>query len=211
MNGLEAYKTFLGIGLHFRGTVDGWKYNFSGKCKPETFATKNRLVYMYAKVERDHPTKLAQLMFYYPAFQAYGYVKPDAINLMMKAHKAFIKEFDDSLPSRHKDWLVELLTEGNLTDFFDLFSCTEMLPKFYQLYADKQMTQLQAAILCLCVPELLNTIVSKEPIVFEAWKVKLEFDMKFIQLYISHPVLKQLRDATVEAFKQTATKSKQQH
>ena len=206
MNGLEAYKTFLGMSLHFRGNLDGWKYNFSGKCKPETFATKKRLMYMYAKIEREHPTKLDQIKFFYPAFST-CYVKPDAVGMMMNCHKGFIKDVDDSLPTRHKDWLDGLLTEGNLSDFFDLFSCNEMLPKLYQLYADKQMTQLQAAILCLCVPELLNTVVSKEPIVFEAWKVKLEFDMKFIQLYISHPVLKQLRDATVEAFKQTATKS----
>lgn len=201
MNGLEAYKTFLGMGLHYRGNIDGWKYNFSGKCKPETFAAKKRLVYMYAKIEREHPTKLDQIKFFYPAFNS-CYVKPDAVGMMYSCHKRFIETFDDTLPKRHQAWLTELLTNGHISDFFDLFACDGMLPKLYQLYSSKVVSYDAVVILCLCVPELLNTIVSNEPFVFEAWKVKLEFDMKFMQLYINGPLLRQLKDATVEAFKQ---------
>lgn len=199
--GLEAYKTYLGMGLHFRGNLDGWQYNFSGKCKPETFAAKTRLKYVYAKIERDHPTKLDQIKFFYPAMKAYGYVKPESVGLMMKVHRAFEKEFGYGLVSRHKAWIEGMMKEHILLDFFELFACSEMLPKFYQLYAEKQMTHDQAVVLCLCVPELLNTIVSNEPFVYEAWKVKLEFDMKFMQLYINGPLLRQLKDATVAAFK----------
>lgn len=207
MIGLEAYKTYLGMGLHFRGNLDGWKYNFSGKCKPETFATKKRLMYMYAKIERDHPTKLDQIKFFYPAFKS-GYVKPDAVGMMHGCHTRFEKEFGYGLVSRHKAWIEGMMKDAILLDFFEMFADGEMLPKFYQLYAEKCMTHDQAVVMCLVVPELLNTIVSNEPIVYEAWKVKLEFDMKFMQLYINGPLLRQLKDATVEAFKQTATKSK---
>lgn len=200
MNGLEAYKTFLGMGLHYRGNIDGWKYNFSGKCKPETFAAKKRLVYMFAKIEREHPTKLDQIKFFYPAFNS-GYVKPDAVSMMYGCHGKFLKDYGFGLVAKHKAWLEGLRKDGAIQNFFDLFACDEMLPKFYQLAAEKHMTHGQAVVLCLCVPELLNTVVSNEPIVFEAWKVKLEFDMKFMQLYISGPLLRQLKDATVEAFK----------
>lgn len=200
MTGLAAYKTYLGMGLHFRGNLDGWQYNFTGKCKPETFEKNKRVMYMYAKVERDYPTKAEQIKFFYPAWKEYGYLKPDAIGLMMKQHRAYMKGFGEDLPQRHQAWLTELLAEGFIKDFADLFDTSEMLPKLYQLYSNKVMTYDQAVLLCIIIPELLNTIVSQEPIVFETWKAKLQFDIKFVQLYISQPVLKQLRDATVVAF-----------
>lgn len=200
MIGLEAYKTYLGMSLHFRGNLDGWQYNFMGKCKPETFAAKKRLMYMYAKIEREHPTKLDQIKFFYPAFKEYGYVKPDAVGLMIKAHRAYLKGFGEDLVPNHTAWINEMLEECFLADFYELFECNDMLPRFYHLHSSKVMSHDQAALMCILIPELLNTIVSQEPIVFETWKAKLLFDMKFIQLYISQPVLKQLKDATVVAF-----------
>lgn len=200
MHGIDAYKTYLGMSLHFQGHVDGWQYNFTGKIKPETFAAKKRLTYMYAKIEREHPTKLDQIKFFYPAFKAYGYVKPDAVGLMLKAHRDYLKGFGEGMVTAHSAWIKEMFDEGFLKDFYELFACSEMLPKFYQLYSSKVMTYEQAVLMCILIPELLNTIVSQEPIVFETWKAKLLVDMKFMQLYISQPVLKQLRDATVVAF-----------
>lgn len=200
MNGLAAYKTYLGMSLHFRGNLDGWQYNFTGKCKPETFEANKRVMWMYAKVEEDFPTKVEQIKYLYPAFKEMKYIKPDQLMVVRRQYVQFMKAFGEDLPQRHQAWLTELLAEGFIKDFADLFDTSEMLPKLYQLYSNKVMTYDAAVILCIVIPELLNTIVSQEPFVFEAWKVKLQFDMKFIQLYISQPVLKQLRDATVTAF-----------
>lgn len=200
MTGLAAYKTYLGMGLHFRGNLDGWQYNFTGKCKQETFEKNKRVMYMYAKVEEDYPTKVEQIKYLYPAFKAMGYFKPDALMLVRREYVHFMKIFGEDLTQRHQAWLTELLAEGFIKDFADLFDTSEMLPKLYQLYSNKVMTYDAAVILCIVIPELLNTIVSQEPIVFETWKAKLQFDIKFVQLYISQPVLKQLRDATVVAF-----------
>lgn len=200
MLGLEAYKTYLGMSLHFAGHIDGWQYNFTGKIKPETFAAKKRLTYMYAKIEREHPTKLDQIKFFYPAFKAYGFVKPDAVGLMTKAHRDFVKGFGEGMVTPHADWIKEMLEECFLADFYELFECNDMLPRFYHLHSSKVMTYEQAVVMCIVIPDLLNTIVSQEPIVFETWKAKLLVDMKFYQLYISQPVLKQLKDATVVAF-----------
>jgi hypothetical protein len=93
------------------------------------------------------------------------------------------------------------MKEHILLSFFELFACSEMLPKFYQLYAEKHMTHDQAVVLCLVVPELLD-VVSNEPIVFEKFKTQLRFDMKFFGLYINAELMRQLKDATVSAFKQ---------
>lgn len=199
MLGLEAYKTYLGMSLHFAGHIDGWQYNFTGKIKPETFAAKKRLTYMYAKIEREHPTKLDQIKFFYPAFKAYGFVKPDAVGLMTKAHRDFVKGFGEGMVTPHADWIKEMLEECFLADFYELFECNDMLPRFYHLHSSKVMTYEQAVVMCIVIPELLD-LVSNEPIVFETWKSKLQFDKKFVQLYISQPMLKQLRDVTVAAF-----------
>lgn len=202
MSGFEAYKTYLGMCLHYQGHINGWDYNFAGRCKEETYKKKKQLIHQYAKIERTHPTKVEQIKFFYPAFKQFGYVKPEATLLFTRKHHDFMVLMGnpDLLVRKHGEWIKEMLDEGFIKDFFDLFDVSEMLPKFYQLYNNKVMTHDQAVILCMVIPELLNTIVSQEPIVFETWKAKLQFDKQFFSLYISQPVLNQLKDATVVAF-----------
>lgn len=207
MSGLAAYKTYLGMMLHFTGAVDGWQYNFTGKVSMAKFESNKRLMYMYAAIERDFPTKLDQIRFFYPAFRAAGYVKADSVMYMRKLYRHHMKFYADPAKA-YADEFNQLIADDVIEDISDLLKNDGLFPNICELSNRGKLSQDMATLLFIVLPAL-NTITSNEPIVFESWKSKVLVDMKFIQLYISQPQLKGLGDATVAAIQTLIDKSKQ--
>lgn len=198
MKGIEVYKTHLGMMLHFNPKVefDGWRYNFMGKVTPEKFNADTRLKYMCAKLEQDFPTKNDQLKLMYPAWSLLKYMKTCNAGILRRHYNAFMKEMDDVVAyySRNFDHMV---VYQEIKDVNCLLRCDSLMPNICQWETSGRISREFAILVCLVIPELLNTCKSKEPMVYDGWKSKVLFDMKFWSLYISQPVLKELRDLTV--------------
>lgn len=198
MRGVEVFKTHLGMMLHFNPKVDydGWKYNFVGRAKIETLEGDKRLMYMCAKLEEDFPTKVDQLKLMYPAWSLLKYVKHCNAGILRQHYKAFMKEMDDVVPyySRNLDHMIEHQEIKNINC---LLRCDSLLPNICQWQLNGRVPREFVILVSLVIPELLNSCVSKEPMVFDNWKAKILFDKKFWSLYISQPVLKELLDITV--------------
>lgn len=201
MRGVSVYKTHLAMMLHFNPKVDydGWKYNFVGRAKIETLEGDKRLMYMCAKLEEDFPTKVDQLKLMYPAWSLLKYVKHCNAGILRRHYNAFMKEMDDVVPyySRNLDHMIEHQEIKNINC---LLRCDSLMPNICQWQVNGRIPREFVILVCLVIPELLNSCVSKEPMVFDNWKSKVLFDMKFWSLYLSQPVLKELRDITVAKF-----------
>lgn len=201
MNGVEVYKTHLAMMLHFNPNVDydGWKYNFVGRAKIDSLNTDTRLKYMCAKLEKDFPTKVDQIKLMYPAWSVLKYVKGCNAGILRRHYNAFMKEMDDVVPyySRNLDHMIE---HQEVKDVNCLLRCDSLLPNICQWQINGRVPREFVILLSLVIPELLNSCVSKEPMVFDNWKTKILFDKKFWSLYLSQPVLKELLDITVAKF-----------
>lgn len=198
MNGVEVYKTHLAMMLHFNPKIeyDGWKYNFVGRAKIDSLEKDTRLKYMCIKLERDFPTKVDQIKLMYPAWSLLKYVKGCNAGILRRHYNAFMKEMDAVVPyySRNLDHMIQ---HQEVKDINCLLRCDSLLPNICQWEVNGRILREFVILVCLVIPGLLNSCVSKEPMVFDNWKSKILFDMKFWSLYLSQPVLKELLDITV--------------
>jgi hypothetical protein len=183
---------------HFhRGSYDGWKYDFKTRVTEENYRSKGKATeYQFAAIERDNPTLIEMLKFYYPAFSKYGSIRPVKIRNIHIENKAFVEKMG----------VIELKLQttikairGEVKKFSDLFDSSELLPKIYQLYSQGVIDDDAIVILFLIIPDL-NKIVSKEPFVFDAWKKEIVFNRPFYSLYIDQPTINRLREFTLRQF-----------
>lgn len=195
MIGLSAYKTYLGLSLHFRkvSSYDGWKYSFNGKCTEDTFE-KNKLIYhRYAALENKYPHKNDQLRFFYPAFKKFGFCKANDIALFTRTHNQFMKELDDKFDS----YMKEIVQLGNTVGSIDeLLGVYEQVPTIYNGYIEELISFDSLVILSLVIPSI-NRIVSDDSYLWNSLNEKLKFDSKFYKLYIDDSKLKELQQNTI--------------
>lgn len=198
--GLVAFETFVGLSMHFRReSYDGWKYNFKTRAAEAMFKKDIQLKYAYEFIERNHATLQDRIRFMYPLFKRYGaFVKPTQIMQMRHEHKKFEQFIADVVP-QCKRLLAAVKKEVH--DKETLLSCTQTLPRVYELYNDGVIDDDQAVLLFMLIPGL-NSTSSKEPFVFDKWKQKIQFDKAFFSLYIPAPLLIELQVLANDTFNQ---------
>lgn len=197
MIGLSAYKTYLGLSLHFRkgSSYDGWKYSFNGKCTEETFEKNKSVYHRYAALESKHPHKNDQLRFFYPAFKKFGFCKSTDISCFTRANSQFIKEFDRVIETYTKE-VVALGKQVNSIE--ELLGVYEQVPVIYNGYIEELISYDSLVIMSLAIPSI-NRIVSDECFLWNSLNRKLMFDSKFYKLYIQDSKLKEIQQNTVHA------------
>lgn len=194
--GITAYRTFLGLSLHFRrGSYDGWIYNFNGKVKPETFEANKGIVYQYAAIETKFPNKNDQLRYFYPAFKKFGYCKASDIRAFGIAYTEFNNKFANLV---EMDYGIELRNAASkVSSINHLIGLDGELPFLYNCYIEELISYDSLVILSLAIPEI-NTIVSKEPFLWNSLVEKLKFDSRFYNLYFNEEnSIKQLKQNTI--------------
>lgn len=198
-SGITAYRTFLGLSLHFRrGSYDGWNYNFNGKVKPETYEANKGIVYQYAAIEKKFPNKNDQLRYFYPAFKKFGYCKASDIRAFGVAYTEFNNKFANLV---EMDYAIELRNiASKVSSINHLIGLDGELPFLYNCYIEELISYDSLAILSLAIPEVLQ-IKSQEPFLWNSFIEKLKFDSKFYNLYIES--LKELRQTTIRILKES--------
>lgn len=195
--GYEAYKTFLGMALHFRRAgYNGWDYNFNGKVKPETYEANRTLVYRFSALETKYPSKNEQIKLLYPVFKKHGYVNATHVHLVYKAHKEFMKELDEQV-ERYYEELENIASRVNNID--ELMGLYENLPVLYNGYIEKVISYESLVILSLAIPSI-NKICSSEPFLWNSLLEKLQFDSKFYKLYLN---IENIKQNTIETLMST--------
>lgn len=198
-SGITAYRTFLGLSLHFRrGSYDGWNYNFNGKVKPETYEANKGIVYQYAAIEKRFPNKNDQLRYFYPAFKKFGYCKASDIRAFGVAYTEFNNKFANLV---EMEYGIELRNVASkVSSINHLIGLDGELPFLYNCYIEELISYDSLAILSLAIPEVLQ-IKSQEPFLWNSFIEKLKFDSKFYNLYIES--LKELRQTTIRILKES--------
>lgn len=198
-SGITAYRTFLGLSLHFRrGSYDGWNYNFNGKVKPETYEANKGIVYQYAAIEKRFPNKNDQLRYFYPAFKKFGYCKASDIRAFGIAYTEFNNKFANLV---EMEYGIELRNVASkVSSINHLIGLDGELPFLYNCYIEELISYDSLAILSLAIPEVLQ-IKSQEPFLWNSFIEKLKFDSKFYNLYIES--LKELRQTTIRILKES--------
>lgn len=194
--GLSAYKTYLGLSLHFRrGSYNGWNYNFNGKVKPETFEANRGLTHRYAALEANHPNKNDQIRFFYPAFRKFGFCKNTDISTFTRSYNEFVKEFQLMRTQYDIELKQVALKVSSIKEFMGL---DEQVPFLYNCYIEKLITLDSLIILSLAIPDI-NTIVSKESFLWNSLIEKLKFDSGFYNLYfaLEENSIKKLKQNTI--------------
>lgn len=182
MMGYEAYKTFLGMQQHFAGRTDGWKYNFTGNIKVETFMKKTNIIYQFANIEKLFPNKHAQICFFYPAFAKSSYVPDVSIKMIHNAYKQFMSDTVDPLTTTFKADIKKLAVAIDRPK--ELFNNSELFPTIYNLVNDGVITYSTLHCLIMLLPKI-GELTGQDPFVFPAW-IKLNgVKSKFLRMYLT--------------------------
>lgn len=193
--GLTAYRTYLGMSLHFRrGSYDGWQYNFNGKVNPDTYEANRAIVHRYASLESRYPTKNDQIKFFYPAFSK-GFMKANDISGFTKSYQQFNNMFEDLW---YMQYGIELKQLGSYVSSIDeLMGVANSLPTLYNAYIEEVVSYNSLILLSLAIPSI-NSLVSEEPFLWNSLNEKLKFDSKFYKLYLDETkTLKELKTNTI--------------
>ena len=195
LDGYNAYRTFLGLSLHFRrGSYDGWQYNFNGKCLKETYEKNRGLGHKFSAIERKYPTKEDQLRLFYPVFKKNGFVKATDYELAVRMNKLFVRDFDEL---KSKLFIQELeVVAKKVKNIHELLGVYNDTPLLYDCYIEELISYDSLVILSLVIPEL-NKVCSEEPFLWNSLVEKIKFDSKFYMLYLDQNELKTLKQNTI--------------
>lgn len=198
MTGISPFTTFSAMNLHFnKSPYDGWKYGFKTRVNKDKFDADKALTFQFTAIERDYPTINEQLMYFYPAFNEFKYINVKNIRVIRTHYLSFKKRIDN-LEETFSTELTKAVK--NMKNVLDILDNSGTMPTIFNLYDSKQLSYDSIIILFLIIPEL-NNIVSKEPFLFDSWKSKIHFDMKFYSLFIAPSQLKVFKKLTINIFK----------
>lgn len=185
--GYAAFETACALQLHLTAKgYDGWKYNFRTKAASKRFTANPQTKFVYAKIERDYPTKLEQLRFLYPYISKYGFkVNLNNARLMQVEYDKYTCLINDI--ERKFGLLIAVIKQELGGDFSLILDQSDMLPKIYQLYDTQVIKNVEVLLLFMAIPAL-NSTSSNEPFVFDKWKDKILFDIKMLSMYITPPM-----------------------
>lgn len=176
MEGLKAYKTYLGMVLHFKNSgYDGWLYSFAGKCSPEKFDSQRQLKYQFAAIERNNPDKFDQIRYFYPAFAKHKFVKATDVRTFVRAYK----EFDQTFTFYQSELIGVASQTKNIEELVGVYNS---LPMLYNAYLRGEASFEFLVLLSLVMPSI-NKIVA-DPLVWPQFVDSLKFHGPFYKLYL---------------------------
>lgn len=201
MQGLMAYKTFNAISMHYNENIayDAWKYNFKTKVSEESFKAKRSLIWQYAKIERDFPTLKEQIKFFWPAISSKGFVRASAVAMMRKQYLTTIQGLD-TLESRSREPYARLARRVGSVD--KLFDFEGPLPIIYRFFQEEEVDYDVILLTFMLFRRGINRIVSREDLIFDQWRSRINKDVEFFNLYFDRDAKSALIQSTYDIFQQ---------
>jgi hypothetical protein len=163
--------------LHTKIPYDGFLYGFKSKIyNAQKFLADvgKTAKHPYVMLEREFPTKMEMVKFWWPAFRE-GFLLPaTAIKLARLRHK---KWKEKTLP----DVCRMLEHEYNAEQLATIED--NSMPAIYNLASKGQTEYFLAVSLFLKFPTL-NNVTSNDPFIYDEWKKRVEADKPFLLMYM---------------------------